>query len=351
MDFMRFSMLLVICCTLVPPLSGSSWRTQPCSKNQKMSDDLKKAGVFQANVNRYVAIFHRHQIDQLSLSRLVLPVELEKIGITVFSDRLKIRRYFGSDTNDCTRIKTPCFHRGECRDGFKCFNCLCTGNYYGTRCQTKCPCINNGKCRTVITGFECECPPGFGGALCQKQWLTEDRFMVLEEKVRTLVKKLNETQTILKHSERELEGQRKLLENVPAQHNGTGWTLVRVNKIFNQLEKFNLHRKTPTYIQKMPISFPKNTKAILISIYLNFWNTGGHAYMDFVTYQDGNERLGKVAVVNTHYNIYANTFYYELMLPWDTKLPNQIVFKITNSYNTGGPNNWYRVRLVGYITA
>ena len=53
---------------------------------------------------------------------------------------------------------------------------------------------------------------------------------------------------------------------------------------------------------------------------------------------------------NTHYNVNANTFYYEQMIPWDSALPNEMSFKVIFSYNTGGAKNWYRVRLVGYVT-
>ena len=346
-----FAAILVYVSIFSSPANASTRQVQACSKNQKMSDDLKKAGISPSSaINFIIATLERNHIEQTVLSGLTLS-QLEKLGISSLGDRLKIKKYFGNDGNNCVGIKTPCLHGGECKDGFKCFTCHCSEDYYGSRCETKCPCRNNGKCRSTITGFECACQPGYGGVLCEKQWLTEDRFTVLERQVKTLVSKLNETEKKLEEREKELQGQRKLLERVQAEHNGTRWTLTRVNEILNQLNKFNLHQKTPTYFQRIPICLPKNTKAILISIFLNFWNSGGHAYMDFVTYQDGNEKLGKVSVVNTHYQIYANTLYYELMLPWNNELPHQIVFKITGSYNTGGPNNWYRVGLVGYITA
>ena len=123
-------------------------------------------------------------------------------------------------------------------------------------------------------------------------------------------------------------------------------------QVLNQLEKIELHQQTPTYTQKLPIILPKNTRAVLISVYCNFWNNNGHAYLDYVTYQNGNDNVAaKAEGYNTHYNVYANTFLYEQMIPWNSTLPNELIFKVTRSYHTGGSNNWYRVRLVGYITS
>ena len=113
------------------------------------------------------------------------------------------------------------------------------------------------------------------------------------------------------------------------------------------------HQSKPTYTQKIRIVLPKNTRAILISIYCNFWNSNGHAYLNYVTYQKGNDNTAaaKAEGYNTHYNIYANTFLYEQMIPWNSSLPNELVFKVTKSYIDGGSSNWYRVRLVGYISS
>ncbi|CAB4015337.1 Hypothetical predicted protein, partial [Paramuricea clavata] len=122
--------------------------------------------------------------------------------------------------------------------------------------------------------------------------------------------------------------------------------------ILNQLEKIQLHQVTPTYTQNLPIILPKNTRAILISVYCNFWNSKGHAYLNYITYQKGNDNAAaKAEGYNTHFNVYANTFLYEQMIPWNTTLSNELIFRVTRSYLSGGINNWYRVRLVGYITS
>ena len=125
-----------------------------------------------------------------------------------------------------------------------------------------------------------------------------------------------------------------------------------VIQVLNQLEKIELHQQTPTYTQKLPIILPKNTRAILISVYCNFLNRNGHAYLNYVTYQKGNDNVAaKAEGYNTHFNVYANTFLYEQMIPWNSSLSNELIFKVTSSYKDGGNQNWYRVRLVGYITS
>ena len=102
----------------------------------------------------------------------------------------------------------------------------------------------------------------------------------------------------------------------------------------------------------MPIVLPQNTHAILISVYCNFGNSNGHAYLNYITYQKGNDNaVAKAEGYNTHYNVHANTFLYEQMVPWDSTLSNQLIFKVTSSYQSGGSRNWYRIRLVGYITS
>ncbi len=113
-----------------------------------------------------------------------------------------------------------------------------------------------------------------------------------------------------------------------------------------------MHQTTPTYTQKLPIVLPQNTRAIIISVYCEFWNSDGHAYLNYITHQKGNDNAtGKAEGYNRHYKAYANTWLYEQMIPWNSTLSNELIFKVTSSYLTGGSNNWYRVRLVGYITS
>ena len=153
----------------------------------------------------------------------------------------------------------------------------------------------------------------------------------------------------LVQTENELNKQRKVIENLPSHQRK--WKLHRANEVLNQLEKLQIHQSTPTYNQKLPVILPKGTQAILISIYCNFWNVKGHAYLNYEAYQKGNDKPeGKVYGYNTHFNVYANTFLYEQMIPWSNSLPNDKIFKVTSSYLSCGDKNWYRVRMVGYVT-
>ena len=71
-----------------------------------------------------------------------------------------------------------------------------------------------------------------------------------------------------------------------------------------------------SYTQKMPVLLPRNTRVILNSIYCNFWNSKGHAHLNYVTHQKDNDNVsGKAEDVNTHYNVHANTFIYKQMIP------------------------------------
>jgi len=131
----------------------------------------------------------------------------------------------------------------------------------------------------------------------------------------------------------------------------SSWTLKRTKVLFHNLEKITLHQKTMTYIETLPLPLPDNTRAVMISFFCNFWNGDGHAYLDVDIHQKGNEEGGVATIENTHYRVYANTFYYEIFVPWDNSISDKIVFDVTRSYHTGGDKNWYRLRLVGYVVA
>ncbi|KAK3724603.1 hypothetical protein QZH41_005195 [Actinostola sp. cb2023] len=333
------------CCTEVSmKITLCVQQPQPCALQQKgLQDYLKEAAIPGNKLKIYADIFRRQNIDVHVIKDLTQS-QLQNLGINVLGDRLKIQKFFAGDCNNCANGNV-CQNGGVCRDGFQCFRCSCTGNFYGPTCSSRCPCKNSGKCIGKPSGlFQCKCIPGYTGALCEKQWLSEDIFSQLEEKVKTLTQKLEQ-------SEKEIAEQKKTLAEVKAKSNSAGWRLVRVDEKLDKLDKIALHRKTPTYIQNMPMSLAQNTKAIIISVFINFWNGQGHAYLNFKAYQQGNEKNGSATVGNTHFNVYANTFYYELMLPWNTTLPNKLVFKVTSSYLTGGVNNWYKIKLVGYVTA
>nr|UST29487.1 neurogenic locus notch-like protein 3 [Haliclona caerulea] len=319
-----------------------------CPKGRGAFQLLVAAGISTKSASVYATIMRQNSIDEAVLGSITLQ-QLKDIGIAALGDRLKIHKFFSDDGDNCAN--SSCKNGGICRDGFRCFGCSCDGGFYGPTCEKKCPCKNNAKCKTTVTGFKCECTPGYTGILCEKQWLNEDRFKQLEQLLVELTTRLNRSEERLKASERQVAEQRRILAEVQKKQNASGWRMVRVNEELNKLNKMKLNGVTPTYIQKIPLCLPRNTKAILISVFTYFWNSGGHAYLDFKTHQKGNEKNGSVAVKNEHYNIYANTFYYELMLPWDTALPDELVFVVTRSALDGGDNNWYRIKLVGYITA
>ena len=129
----------------------------------------------------------------------------------------------------------------------------------------------------------------------------------------------------------------------------SGWTLQRTQIVFPNLEKLALHQSTPTYVETLPTPLPNNTRAVIVQVFCNFWNEGGHAYLNVDIQQEGNEAGGVASVENTHFKVYANTFYYEIMVPWDGTLANKLKFVVKSSYQTGGSDNWYRLRVVGYI--
>ena len=125
----------------------------------------------------------------------------------------------------------------------------------------------------------------------------------------------------------------------------------QVQLLLPSLEKISLHQQTPTYTERVPVPLPQNTRALVVSVFCNFWNTNGHAYLNALVGQQGSGAAGAAEVPNTHYAVYANTFYYEVTVPWDARLDQALVVNVTSSYTTGGDKNWYRVRVVGYITA
>ena len=323
--------------------SKSAGEVPHCAYGITVKDLLKLAGIYGPNLLSYLTKLRAHNVDQSVLPSLTLQ-QLNDIGISALGDRVKIYNFFSKDPDQCS--SSSCQNDGICRDGFRCFSCVCNpkAGYYGQSCELKCPCHNGGLCKTIPTGFKCICPPGYSGDLCKIRYLTEEKIVKLEEMVRQLTTRLGQ-------AEQKLEDQKVEIKDLQERPVGS-WRLQRANEILNQLEKIQLHQSTPTYTQKLPIVLPQHTRAILISIYCSFWNRNGHAYLNYITYQKGNDNAAaKAEGYNTHYNVYANTFLYEQMIPWNTTLPNELVFRVTDSYRTGGNDNWYRVRLVGFITS
>jgi len=186
------------------------------------------------------------------------------------------------------------------------------------------------------------CP--FQDANACKTWDYEIRVSKLEAKVAELANSNMETRA-------ELKVTRDML-NKCVSKNISSWELKRTDLIFPSLQKMSLHQTTPHYVEKLPLPLPANTKAVIISIFCNFWNTGSsHAYLNAELRQKGNVDGGVAKITNTHFSVYANTFYYEVFVPWNTAISNEFEFNVTGSYRTGGDKNWYRVQMVGYITA
>ncbi|XP_046850228.1 uncharacterized protein LOC124443754 [Xenia sp. Carnegie-2017] len=306
-----------------------------CLRGITVKDILMLAGIKGADLLSYVAKMKAENIDQAVLSSLTYK-QLGKIGISKIGDRHKLHKFLSKDGNDCNN--SVCKNKGICRDGFRCFSCICdpTSGYYGLTCQRKCPCLNGGVCKTVPTGFKCVCPPGYSGDLCKVKYLTEKRLLQLENSLTQLSSKLKQTE--------------KEVETLKQKDRGT-WRLHRTNEILNQLEKLQLNNAQRTYTQKIPIILPSKTRAIIISVYCYYWNKNGDTFMDYVTHQKGNDdRSARAEGNNRHNNVHGNAFTYEQMIPWNTTLPNELIFKVTYSLNKGGVYSWYRIRLVGYVT-
>jgi len=181
-------------------------------------------------------------------------------------------------------------------------------------------------------------------------WDKELRFAKLEALVKALTTQVADLQKENIQTQAELAAIKEVLKLTKGASPAT-WTMKRTEIIFDNLEKIVLHQQTPTYIESLPLPMPYNTRAVIIQVYCNFWNGNGHAYLNVNINQKGNEEAGVTSVENKHYNVYANTFFYEVFVPWDSSISNELVFDVTKSFQTGGGNNWYRLRVVGYVTA
>ena len=129
------------------------------------------------------------------------------------------------------------------------------------------------------------------------------------------------------------------------------WTLKRTKIIFPNLEKLQLSRVTPTYVEEIPGPLPDNTRAVIVSVYSYNGNLDGYAHLDVDISQEGNEEGGVASVENRHYNVFGNTFYYEVFVPWDSTISNELRFEVKYSYQHGGVYSWYRLSVVGYVLA
>lgn len=322
--------LLIIASLL---LTASVAQPNVCTISSTLTNLLRQAGVNEVNARTYEKILSSQGVDAGVLKKLSV-AKIRDLGIHSFGDAVKIFQFFSEDTGDNCSYVNPC-NGGICIDDYKCYRCDCSlllGGF-GARCEHKCPCRNGGRCKSGVRPVQCECAPGFSGALCELRWLTETRFTALEKKVHYLESRLGKAEKLIVEASR------------------SKFRLVRVSAVFPSFQKFLLHDVKPTYINRLPIAPPKYTKAVIISVFCFFWNRSGHAYLNFRAFQKGNEKAGKLSTDNTHFNVYANTWYYEYFVPWDTALSDEMVFEVTRTYFSGGPHNWYQIKLVGFIEA
>ena len=173
-------LFLSIVLALLRSHTASTSKVSHCVYGTQLKDLLKLTGIKGADLLSYVGKLKKHNIDETVLSSLTVK-QLHNIGIAPLGDQLKIYNFFSKDVNDCT--SSSCRNNAICRDGFRCFSCICDpkSGYYGPRCELKCPCLNGGVCQTTPTGFNCVCPAGYSGDLCKRKYLTEERIIKLEE--------------------------------------------------------------------------------------------------------------------------------------------------------------------------
>ena len=176
------SILLFLTLTLAAvQICASTRRRSNCIYGVRVKDLLYLARISRTNVRYYAAKLEENKIDQTALGALSLQ-QLRYAGITAFRDRQKILNLFSRDPNDCDSSR--CLNKGTCRDGYRCFSCVCDtkSGYYGPNCEFKCPCLNSGVCKTTQRGgYECVCPPGYSGDKCDTKFLTEERFLRMEK--------------------------------------------------------------------------------------------------------------------------------------------------------------------------
>lgn len=116
-------------------------------------------------------------------------------------------------------------------------------------------------------------------------------------------------------------------------------------------DNITYHQVTPTNTYPIPITLPPNTKAIFIGCYYNHGNDGSdHGYLSFKAYQSGATNADdKATFPNQHFRDYANSDYYELMVPWNNSgSGNAVTIQVTSSYNTNSLNR-YAIYYAGYI--
>ena len=121
----------------------------------------------------------------------------------------------------------------------------------------------------------------------QRQSITE-----IQTKTDQLNKTMAALQSCLGQTESELTVVKKSFHEYVLSTQNITWSLKRVEIKFPRLNRLSLHHAKPTtYEETLSVSLPKRTRAIIISVYCNFANSKGHAYLNLKINQKGNKAL------------------------------------------------------------
>ena len=85
---------------------------------------------------------------------------------------------------------------------------------------------------------------------------------------------------------------------------------------------------------------PSNTRAILVSVTCDQWKEAFGANMSLRMKQKGQKSTGETVL-----SAPMNDFFYEVMVPWDGQLANEV-----NLVVAGSSKNIYTLNITGYIT-
>merc|ERR1719290_958155 len=179
----------------------------------------------------------------------------------------------------------------------------------------------------------------------RESWDTELRIAQLEALVKHLQDQISELTTARVGNEAEAKVTRAMARSAQRSCD-SNWTLKRTEIVFANLEKIQLSQQQQVYTETLPVALPNNTRAVIVQVYCLVNNANpSHAYLYGAVHQEGNAEQGTAKLENKHFNVYANSFNYEVMVPWDAKHSNKLVVDVTSSYNSGeypeqGNVNW-----------
>ncbi len=193
----------------------------------------------------------------------------------------------------------------------------------------------------------------------------EFRFARIEVALKDLKAENRKLKELSLNLKAELEATRNAFVKCPcpkSTNTSNSWAFKRVEYVFPSLSKIQQSLgEIKEYREKIPSNLlSDDTRAVVIAIFCHFVNRdNSHAYMDITFHQKGNSKSGKAKIKNFHFNVYSNSFYNEVMIPWNPRLGDEAVFRLENTWNDGksadtntaGTNqNWYTVKMVGYVS-